>query len=122
MNTADDIRCNACGLIKSRVSFPAPWPRSTGPVCKGCAPQRDRPPSLTTNATLGSPKYPHTPPRAATCATCRFWSFHHEGFHTCRRRAPVPLGPPAEFNVVQPCWSRTEADDWCGEHEPKEQP
>jgi len=52
---------------------------------------------------------------AATCQTCRFWYLSPNMTSTgrCRRHAPL-VGPTARFPWMQ-------AEEWCGEHQPKEQ-
>ncbi len=58
--------------------------------------------------------------KAPTCETCRFWDTStsldsNDDASPCRRRSP-------RFNkwTGLGIWPFTEADDWCGEHQPQE--
>jgi len=71
------------------------------------------------------------------CETCRFWDTTESGAMTAASDADVPCGscrrmPPVlcfdgpDNDGVEPCksfnWQHpvTEADDWCGEWQPKQ--
>lgn len=66
-----------------------------------------------------------------TCGTCRCWlgplSFDGER-GACRRYPPMPITSEfawrgatyMEADRADAVWPLTNADDWCGEHQPKE--
>lgn len=53
-----------------------------------------------------------------TCETCRFWA---GTTHGNQLRADCRAHPPAFTTVRNTVWPMTQADDWCGEHQSKEQ-
>lgn len=61
------------------------------------------------------------------CKTCRFWDGDDEGLEgDCRRHAPrlsgqaVPGGSATHQDPMFRAWPITRIDDWCGEHQHKE--
>ena len=61
-----------------------------------------------------------------TCETCRWWdSAKYEG--QCRRHAPrlsgqaAPHGNATHQDPMFRAWPTTWRDDWCGEHQPREE-
>jgi hypothetical protein len=78
--------------------------------------------------------------QAPTCWTCRFWTRNNGRIQSandakCRRHAPQPGlvrfvnsesehgGPELKYSgYVKHIWPITEADDWCGDHQPFVEP
>lgn len=48
-----------------------------------------------------------------TCKTCKFWRYEWCETGLCCRRAPMNATGSAR-------WPESDADDWCGEHTPKQ--
>jgi len=62
-------------------------------------------------------------PEKPTCATCRFWKAAAADADTgfCHRWPPVdrpPLGACVEVGFHTATFTQTQADQWCGEHQP----
>jgi hypothetical protein len=60
-----------------------------------------------------------------TCKTCRFWQQPRPHYDPeCRIRAPVAQvmnrGDEGCEHAGISWWPETDADDWCGEHQPRE--
>ena len=65
----------------------------------------------------------------ATCETCRFWKFGYVqpdadvtkagNFGACKRHSPLVTG--GLHTPMSTIWPSVHKDDWCGEHQPKEQ-
>lgn len=60
--------------------------------------------------------------RAEICFSCRFWQADEDQAHpfgNCRRHAPQAMhgGRGVTFGQTPALWPRTDATDWCGEHQ-----
>lgn len=52
-----------------------------------------------------------------TCATCRFWVQWNTTISEGRCKAKTPIPSPDDSSAW---WPISQADDWCGEHQPRD--
>jgi hypothetical protein len=109
--------CCACGLRRREASQEDSGDFGRAP----CTPERDCG-RATTDSNIASAAMVLVPHMTAHCSSCRFWESPWEKAEIglCRRYAPRPsrrdgVGCGAD-------WPMTSEDDFCGEHEPKQQP